>query len=81
MECSLSVMDDQSVVLKECNRVLKDGRLIVSDMYARGEPARLKGCLGRVDTKEDIISTIESNGFAVEYFEDFTHHLQTMWGK
>jgi arsenite methyltransferase len=82
MECSFSMMENPEFVLKECNRVLKtDGRLIVSDMYARGDPAQLKGCLGRIDTKEDIISRIESNDFIVELFEDFSHDLQTMWGQ
>lgn len=82
MECSFSVVNDQVAVLKECNRVLKaDGRLIISDMYARGEAAQLKGCLGRIDRKEDLISMVESNGFTVELFEDYSHHLQTMWGQ
>jgi len=82
MECSFSMMDNQNLGLRECNRVLKaDGHLIISDMYARGEAAHLKGCLGRVDSKENIINTMESNGFTVEHFEDFTHHLQTMWGQ
>ncbi|NVO09730.1 MAG: class I SAM-dependent methyltransferase [Bacteroidales bacterium] len=82
MECSFSMMTNQKTVLKECNRVLKaDGRLIISDMYARGEAAQLKGCLGRVDSKESIINIIESNGFTIELFEDFSQHLQTMWGQ
>ena len=82
MECSFSVMDDQAAVLKECKRVLKaDGRLIISDMYARCEPAQLKGCLGSIETKENLISRLESNGFKSELFEDFSHHLQTMWGQ
>ncbi|RPH30041.1 MAG: class I SAM-dependent methyltransferase [Bacteroidales bacterium] len=82
MECSFSMMDNQKTVLKECNRVLNaNGRLIISDMYARGEAARLKGCLGRIDSKESIINIIESNGFTIEHFEDFTQHLQTMWGQ
>lgn len=82
MECSFSVMDNQAAVLKESVRVLKaDGRLIISDMYARGEPAHLKGCLGDIDTKENLISQLESNGFRLELFEDFSHHLQTMWGQ
>jgi hypothetical protein len=50
-------------------------------MYARGEAARLKGCLGRVDSKESIINILESKGFAIEHFEDFSQHLQAMWGQ
>ncbi len=82
MECSLSLMKNQPVVLQECLRVLKpNGKLIISDMYARGESARLGGCLGNLDTKECLTSIVESNGFNVEIFEDYTHHLQTMWGQ
>jgi len=82
MECSLSVMDNSEKVLKECHRVLNTkGRLIVSDMYARGEAVQLKGCLGNIATKEELISLIEKNNFTLEYFEDFSHHLQTMWGQ
>jgi arsenite methyltransferase len=82
MECSFSVVENQETALKECHRVLKtDGRLIISDMYARGEAALLEGCLGRVDTKEDIVSRLESNGYAIDLFEDFSDHLKAMWGQ
>jgi ubiquinone/menaquinone biosynthesis C-methylase UbiE len=82
MECSFSLMDNQEKVLKECYRVLKiDGRLIVSDMYAHGEPAQLKGVLGHIDTKEGLISKMGNNGFTIDYFEDFTNHLNAMWGQ
>jgi arsenite methyltransferase len=82
LECSFSVMDDQEKVLKECYRILKpNGRLIISDMYARGEPAQLSACLGRIDLKEEILSRIENHGFRVEFFEDFSQQLNTMWGQ
>jgi SAM-dependent methyltransferase len=82
MECSFSVVDNQEMVLKECCRVLKtNGYLIISDMYARGEAAHLNGCLGRVDTKEVIINILENNGFTINLFEDFSTHLQAMWGQ
>lgn len=82
IECSFSLMDDQVTVLKECYRVLKaEGRLIISDIYARGKPVKLKGSLGLIDTKEDFVSKVESNGFTLELFEDFSHHFQTMWGQ
>jgi ubiquinone/menaquinone biosynthesis C-methylase UbiE len=82
MECSFSVMDNQAAVLKESRRVLKaDGRLIISDMYAHGDPAQLDGCLGGIETKENLISLLESNGFRLELFEDFSHQLKTMWGQ
>jgi len=82
MECSFSVVENQETALKECHRVLKtDGRLIISDMYARGEGALLEGCLGRVDIKEEIFSRLENNGYAIDLFEDFSDHLKAMWGQ
>ena len=82
LECSFSLMENPAEVLRECFRVLKEkGKLIISDMYAQGEPAKLSGCLGRIDTKENIISFLEENLFNVVHFEDFTHYLKTMWGQ
>jgi ubiquinone/menaquinone biosynthesis C-methylase UbiE len=82
MECSFSLMESQAEVLRECFRVLKkEGKLIISDMYAKGEPAELSGSLGRIETKGNIISLLEENLLEVEHFEDFSHHLQSMWGQ
>jgi arsenite methyltransferase len=82
MECSLSVMDSQTTVLKECNRVLKpDGRLIISDLYSRGEPAKLQGFLGYIHSKEYLVALVEEYGFTIEHFQDFTGHLQSFWGQ
>jgi arsenite methyltransferase len=81
-ECSFSLMEDRERVLNECHRVLReDGRLIISDMYARGTPVCLTGALGMLDTKENIISLLQRCGFITDLFEDFTHSLQTMWGQ
>lgn len=82
MECSFSLMENQAEVLKECFRVLKEnGSLIISDMYARDEPAKFSGCLGNIETKENIVSLLEKSLFNIEHFEDFSHHLHTMWGQ
>jgi ubiquinone/menaquinone biosynthesis C-methylase UbiE len=82
MECSLSLMADQKKVLSEINRVLKEnGRLIITDMYARGEPARLSGALGLLNSMEEITSLLEKQNFVIEHFEDYTKSLQTMWGQ
>ena len=82
MECSFSVVENQAKVLEECFRVLKaDGSLIISDMFARGESAFLQGCLGRIETKENIINFIENNGFKIILFEDYSKSLQEMWGQ
>ena len=82
MECSLSLMSNQPLVLNQCTRVLNSsGKLIVSDMYARGEAAKPDGRLGRIDKAETLVALIEASGYKVEFFEDFTHHLKTMWGQ
>lgn len=82
MECSFSLMDNQKTVLSECYRVLKTGGyLLISDMYARGEAVLLKGCLGRLDTQETLVKFIENNGFKIELFEDYSPHLNAMWGQ
>jgi len=82
MECSFSLMDKPAKVLDECDRVLKpDGKLMVSDIYARGAPANLQGCLGRIDSRENIIKLFEEHRFKVLLFEDHTRLLQSMWGQ
>jgi arsenite methyltransferase len=82
MECSFSVMKNQNKVLLECFRVLQDhGHLIISDMYAKGEPADLSGCAGKLERKETLIGMLEGHGFKVIHFEDYSHTLQSMWGQ
>ena len=82
MECSLSLFNDQEAALSECFRVLKPGGwLIVSDMYARGEAARLTGPLGRIERRETIENLVSSHGFTVKLWEDFSQYLMAWWGQ
>jgi ubiquinone/menaquinone biosynthesis C-methylase UbiE len=82
LECSLSVMDDPDLVLRECCRLLeRGGHLAISDLYARGEEACLTGCLGRIDRRETISSRLANQGFEMKSFEDFSHPLLTLWGQ
>ena len=82
MECSLSVMDDPDAVVRECRRVLKSGgRLALSDVYARGEAAALRGCLGRLERSETQIARLERSGFRLELFEDHSEELRRAWGQ
>jgi len=82
MECSFSLVKNQERALAECCRMLRQqGYIIITDMYSRGEPAQLDGCLGNIDSKENIITLLEDNAFIVDVFEDFSHQLQGMWGQ
>ena len=82
MECSLSVMEEPDRVLAECHRVLAPvGRLLLSDVYARGQGARLQGCLGRVETRAALVARMEARGFVVAHFEDVSRHLKALWGQ
>lgn len=81
-ECSLSKMKNPDAVLGEAHRILKlGGYLIVSDIYARGEPAQLYGLLGRVASREDLCGELESSHFSVELFEDYSELLRATWGQ
>lgn len=81
-ECSFSKMKEPALVLSECVRVLKSGGyLIVSDLYARGEPAELEGLLGRVASREMLAKLLKDNGFELQLFEDHSCSLQELWGQ
>ena len=81
MECSLSVIDEPDAALRECHRVLAPGgRLALSDVFAE-EKLRLRGCLGRLDTKQDLLALLVVNGFAPELFEDHSHVLRGYFGQ
>jgi len=82
MECSFSLMNNQERVLEECFRLLKEnGYLVISDMFARGVPARFSGCLGRLDSEETIVTLIERSGFQVTMFVDYSANLPSLWGQ
>ncbi len=82
MECSFTLMDDQCAVLKECLRVLvHGGRLIISTIYALGEPAILPESIGRIESRENLLRKIEQHRFKTILFEEYTPHLKTMWGQ
>jgi len=82
MECSFSGMERPDAVLTECRRVLKpEGRLIISDMIARGEEMELIGLLGRLEGLESIEARMERTGWMVEYREDYSRALQELWGQ
>lgn len=82
LECSLSVMEDPGRVLDQCRLVLRPGgSLGLTDLYARGRPAHLGGCLGRVDSREALLGGLEAHGFLPARFEDCSELLRAYWGQ
>jgi ubiquinone/menaquinone biosynthesis C-methylase UbiE len=82
VECALSVMANKRKALAEFHRVLaQGGRLIVTDLYARGAagtgdmglpPA---SCFAGMMTREQLASALEDQGFTIELWEDHTPKL------
>jgi SAM-dependent methyltransferase len=70
-------MDDPERALEQCRRVLRPGgRLGLTDLYARGQPARLAGCLGRLETREALHDRLEAHGFRPARFADHSPLLR-----
>lgn len=81
-ECSFSKMNEPSKVLEEAYRILKtNGKIVISDFYARGEEASLAGVLGRIEKKESIEKRLASAGFSFKYFEDRSDDLLALMGQ
>ncbi len=78
-ECVWSLCGEPEKALREINRVLKkDGRLILSDVYARGErPMTGQGPVGNFYTKQEIGRLLDEAGFAPLHFEDRSRELVT----
>ncbi|HVO63677.1 MAG TPA: class I SAM-dependent methyltransferase [Terriglobales bacterium] len=83
-ECVLSLIDDRSAALAECNRVLKpDGRLAIADMYARrpdGTSLRsLDGtCVSGIVRRPELQSELAEHGFSMEVWEDHSNALREL---
>lgn len=76
MECSFSKTQDPIQALKEAFRVLKpDGKLLISDMYARKQEYSCEGMLGRLDSCKTIRHRLWQAGFAVLEMADASDTL------
>ena len=80
-ECSLSIMRERDKVLAEFLRVLRpEGRLMVSDLYARnpkGPALALAGqCGAEFLVREKVFSEVEDGGFCVRLWEDHSDLLK-----
>src|SRR5271166_5740026 len=81
-ECVLSLVDDRSAAIAECNRVLKlEGRLVITDVYARDPDARkglhsLRGTfVSGIMTRPEVNSVLAKHGFVIQVWEDHTDAL------
>jgi ubiquinone/menaquinone biosynthesis C-methylase UbiE len=82
VECVLSAMADKQRAMAEFHRVLApDGRLIITDLYARqsavtsemGLPAT--SCLAGMKTREQLGLLLKEAGFSIEVWKDHTPKL------
>lgn len=78
-ECSLSLLEQATIAMKEFDRVLKPGGLLLaSDLYSRTVTARLSGEANRLYTRDDLYELLATNGFTVSYFEDQSDTLKQL---
>ncbi|HOI94696.1 MAG TPA: methyltransferase domain-containing protein [Syntrophobacter fumaroxidans] len=83
-ECSLSVSRDADRVVREIHRTLTaEGRLLMSDVYARNpeflpELRRLglSGCLGGIKSMDELAFSLGASGFEILHWEDHSAELK-----
>ena len=83
LECTLSLVSDQSAALSECARVLRGhGRLILTDLYARDpeaiEYARslTESCLSGIFVGAELQDLLARHGFVLDLWEDHSAGLR-----
>ena len=84
-ECVLSLIDDKSAALGECNRVLKPGgHLAITDVYARYPDATsrlrsLRGvCVSGMMNLVELRGELAKHGFSIEAWEDHSYVLREL---
>jgi len=81
-ECSFSKIAAPEKALSEARRVLKaSGKLLISDFYARGQPAVFTGVLGRMESRDVLLQRMQSAGFRVIIWQDHSETLPQFWGQ
>jgi arsenite methyltransferase len=84
LECTLSLVLDCERVLKECHRVLgPQGRIVVTDLYARNQGAieglrhlPVRSCIKGALDKDQFIHECFNTGFGLVCFEDHSDLLR-----
>jgi ubiquinone/menaquinone biosynthesis C-methylase UbiE len=78
-ECSFSLFDRPESVLAGFARVLKPGgRLLISDVYARGRPAEISGFTKHLHTRESLCQWAADQGLELILFEDQSQTLKSL---
>jgi ubiquinone/menaquinone biosynthesis C-methylase UbiE len=78
-ECSFSLFDTPESVLAGFARALKPGgRLLISDVYARGLPAEISGFTKYLHTRESLCRWITNQGLRLTLFEDQSQALKSL---
>ena len=81
-ECSFSKMTHPELVLAEAQRVLKpDGKILLSDFYARGVSSDFQGLLGRVEREEEIQRRLQQAGFRLLHWQDASEDVLQIFGQ
>ena len=81
-ECSFSKITTADTALSEAHRVLKpNGKLLMTDFYARGQPAEFSGVLGRMESQIAILQRLQSVGFRTIIWQDHSETLPQFWGQ
>ena len=81
-ECSFSKITAADTALSEAHRVLKpNGKLLMTDFYARGQPAEFSGVLGRMESRFALLLRLQSADFIVKLWQDHSDTLPQFWGQ
>jgi len=88
-ECTMSLMQNIEKTIMESNRVLQDkGYFIINDVYARSpehlgevQNYNISSCMRGLLDIDILKKLIESSGYKITYFEDFTVLLKQLMVK
>ena len=85
-ECTLSLMDNLDVVLKQAHRTVKDnGWFVITDVYAKNPKAlgglddfAIHSCIRGLHDLEKLEAQLEQVGFAIDFCEDYSCFLKEL---
>ena len=88
-ECSLSLMDNLDIVIKQVYRVLKEnGWFVITDVYAKNPEAvgklinyPINSCMRGMHDLAQLRNRLEQAGFFIVNWEDHSQYLREMFVK